>query len=72
MTKNTQHADSLLIDVLGGTGNVAALCECSPAAISQWRHKGIPKARRLHLQAIHPELFDEVTLSDEESSKAAN
>ena len=72
MKKKTLHADSAAIDFLGGTNQVAKLFQCKAPSVSQWRHRGIPKARRLHLQAIHPELFEEVTSSDEESSKAAN
>lgn len=47
----------LIIDGLDGTGAVASLCECDPGAVSQWRKKGIPKARMLFLRAARPK-FD--------------
>lgn len=46
-----------LIKSLGGTGQVAALCNISDAAVSQWRHSGIPKARLDFFKAIRPDLF---------------
>lgn len=48
-----------IIERLGGTVAVAQLCECSPQAVSQWKFKGIPKARELHLKAIRPDAFVE-------------
>lgn len=49
----TKHANQI-IDALGGTGAVAELCDVKPAAVSQWRLRGIPathfrwmKAKRL-------------------------
>lgn len=46
-----------IIDALGGTVAVAALCETSPAAVSQWRKKGIPNARLMYLRAVRPHVF---------------
>lgn len=46
-----------VIDALGGTGEVAKLCEVSDAAVSQWRHDGIPRARLQFLRLAHPEVF---------------
>ncbi len=51
--------DSNLIDKLGGTAEVAKLCEVSPAAVSQWRTDGIPRARRMFLKVIRPEAFED-------------
>lgn len=39
-------SDSQVIDLLGGTGTVAALCGVGASAVSMWRHDGIPAARR--------------------------
>lgn len=47
-----------VIDALGGTGEVARLCEVSDAAVSQWRHDGIPKARLQYLRLARPGVFD--------------
>ena len=38
--------DSEIIDELGGTGAVAAICGVGPSAVSNWREDGIPAARR--------------------------
>jgi hypothetical protein len=45
-----------IIDALGGTSAVAKLFEVTTGAVSQWRKKGIPKARLLHLKSIRPDL----------------
>ena len=52
------HTDSKLIDTLGGTSAVARLCEVTPQAVHQWRLDGIPKARRMYLEAVRPEHFE--------------
>jgi hypothetical protein len=51
--------DSEIIDRLGGTTEVARMFEIEPPSVSEWRVNGIPKARRLHLKAIRPDLFPE-------------
>jgi hypothetical protein len=51
--ENTNH----LIDALGGTNEVAKLCDVRPQAVSQWRSEGIPKARLMYLRAIRPDIF---------------
>lgn len=50
-------SDSEIIDALGGTGEVAKMCDVSPQAVSQWRDSGIPKARRMYLKAIRADVF---------------
>lgn len=50
---------SKIIDELGGTAKVAALCEVSMAAVSQWRDDGIPKSRLMFLRLARPEVFKE-------------
>lgn len=49
--------DSQIIDELGGTSAVAELCQVSAPSVSEWRHTGIPKARRMYLQLLHPDVF---------------
>ena len=49
--------DSKVIDELGGTAKVAALCEVSMAAVSQWREGGIPKSRLMFLRLARPDIF---------------
>ncbi|OQY64733.1 MAG: hypothetical protein B6D47_12975 [Rhodocyclaceae bacterium UTPRO2] len=53
--------ENKIIDALGGTNEVARLCEVTKAAVSQWRRGGIPRARLLYLKAIRPEAFEEVS-----------
>lgn len=47
-----------VIDALGGTGAVAKLCDVNPAAVSQWRRDGIPKARLQYLRLARPDVFE--------------
>jgi DNA-binding transcriptional regulator YdaS (Cro superfamily) len=49
--------DSQLIDAAGGTKAVAALCAVSQSAVTQWRDKGIPPARRMYLALKVPKVF---------------
>lgn len=49
--------DSEIIDALGGTAKVAQLCEVEMAAVSQWRHAGIPHARIMFLRLARPDIF---------------
>ena len=51
------HPDSELIDALGGSGSVAALCKVTSQAVSMWRRNGIPDARRMYLEVVRPEAF---------------
>jgi hypothetical protein len=46
-----------IIDELGGTNAVAALCKVTKSAVSQWRTAGIPKARLMYLEAVRPDIF---------------
>jgi DNA-binding transcriptional regulator YdaS (Cro superfamily) len=43
--------DSAIIDLLGGTAKVARMCKCDPAAVSNWRIRGIPAAKFMFLGA---------------------
>ena len=40
-----------IINILGGTSKVSRLCNVSPAAVCQWRKKGIPDDRLIYLAA---------------------
>lgn len=46
--KLTEHA---LLQLLGGTGKVAQMCNVEPAAVSQWKKNGIPREHLLFLGA---------------------
>ena len=43
--------DTAIIDLLGGTGKVAKMCDVAPAAVSQWRIRGIPADKYMVLGA---------------------
>ena len=60
---------SQIIDAAGGTAKVARLCEVEMAAVSQWRHSGIPNARLMFLKLARPEVFSEI--SKQESAAEA-
>jgi len=44
-------ASSKIIDILGGPTEIAAMCNVSPQAVSQWRQGGIPKGQLVILAA---------------------
>ena len=48
-----------LIDALGGTAEVARLCDVKQPSVSEWRKNGIPAARLMYLRAVRPDLFVE-------------
>jgi hypothetical protein len=56
MGMDTQTPDTI-IDALGGTAEVARLCDISSQAVSQWRTNGIPRAQMKYLRAVRPEAF---------------
>lgn len=56
-----------VIDALGGTNAVARLCEIAPASVSDWKKKGIPKARLMYLKLAVPKVFRDLA----KQSKAA-
>ncbi len=62
---------SQLIDALGGTAKVARLCEVEMAAVSQWRHDGIPNARLMFLKLARPEVFKMIEKKPKKNSPAA-
>jgi len=60
--KLTEHA---LLQLLGGTGKVAKMCEVEPAAVSQWKKNGIPREQLMFLAArIEKESHGLVTRQD--------
>lgn len=46
-----------IIDALGGTNEVARLCEIKPPSVSEWRRDGIPHARLMFLKLARPDVF---------------
>ncbi len=47
-----------VIDGLGGTVAVSALCNITTGAVSQWRNNGIPDSRMMYFMVIRPDLFN--------------
>jgi DNA-binding transcriptional regulator YdaS (Cro superfamily) len=43
--------DTAIIDLLGGTTKVARMCKVDPAAVSNWRIRGIPAEKYMLLGA---------------------
>jgi hypothetical protein len=48
---------SRVIDALGGTNEVARICNIKPPSVSGWREDGIPDARLMYLKVIRPDVF---------------
>jgi hypothetical protein len=49
--------DTEIIDALGGTAEVARICNVRPPSVSEWRKNGIPPARRQFLMLFKPHAF---------------
>jgi hypothetical protein len=65
MPYNAAMDANKIIDALGGTNAVAAMCEIKPASVSQWRTDGIPQARELYLRLLRPEVFEAQAANDD-------
>lgn len=63
--------DSEIIDKLGGTAEVARLCQVRPPSVSEWRVRGIPQARRLYLALLRPDVFEASDAAGSPESEAA-
>lgn len=46
-----------IIDELGGTSEVARICNVQPPSVSEWRKTGIPEARLMFLRLLRPDVF---------------
>lgn len=51
------HDPNKIIDALGGTAEVARLCELRMPTVSCWRKNGIPRPWLLYFTLLRPELF---------------
>jgi hypothetical protein len=58
-----------IIDALGGTTEVARLCELTTGAVSQWRHGEIPKPWLKFLRAARPRVFKKIEQQAAETAK---
>ena len=62
---------SAIIDALGGTSEVARLCNVKAPSVSEWRVRGIPPAREMYLRAVRPEVFEAASVNQAESGSEA-
>jgi DNA-binding transcriptional regulator YdaS (Cro superfamily) len=51
MDTKLKLTDTAIIDLLGGTAKVARMCKVDPAAVSNWRIRGIPADKYMLLGA---------------------
>ncbi len=58
MTPEEESKVSALIDALGGTGELASLCQVTSPSISGWRKRGIPHAWLMFLRERFPQHFN--------------
>jgi hypothetical protein len=63
--------DSEIIDRLGGTTEVARICQIKPPSVSEWRSSGIPSARRQFLALLRPEAFEAMPIKSVRQTVAA-
>lgn len=75
---NSVMDSKIIIDALGGTSEVASMCECTPQAVSQWfgvdasgEARSIPKARLMYLKAIRPDVFSKIEQGQSRASESA-
>ena len=65
MDTKLRLTDGAIIDLLGGTAKVARMCKVDPAAVSNWRIRGIPADKFMLLGArIETESHGLVTRQD--------
>jgi DNA-binding transcriptional regulator YdaS (Cro superfamily) len=65
MDTKLKLTDNAIIDLLGGTAKVARMCKVDPAAVSNWRVRGIPADKFMFLGArIEKESHGLVTRQD--------
>jgi len=65
MDTKLKLTDTAIIDLLGGTSKVAKMCRVDPAAVSNWRIRGIPADKFMFLGArIETESHGLVTRQD--------
>ena len=60
-----------IIDALGGTAEVARMCNVKPPSVSEWRTHGIPQARLMFLKLARPDVFAAIETAAETQQKAA-
>lgn len=56
------HAHKV-IEALGGTAEVARIFDIRMPSVSDWKEKGIPRARMMYLKAVHKKALKGINLS---------
>lgn len=56
---------NMIIDALGGTAEVARICQVKPPSVSEWRTAGIPPARLMYLKLLRPDVFKDSSGGEE-------
>lgn len=56
----TAHPDAKIIDALGGTNAVARIFDIKAPSVSDWKKSGIPRSRKMYLEAVYPEVINAV------------
>lgn len=59
-----------IIDALGGTAEVARLCDVRLPSVSQWRTSGIPHARLMYLRLLRPDVFAAIETAETQQKAA--
>lgn len=67
---NTHISPDKVIDALGGTAEVARLCDVESQAVSMWRHRGIPNARLMYLRLLRPDVFAAIETAETQQKAA--
>lgn len=52
-----EHPDAAIVDALGGPTVVGRIFQINSQAVSAWKKSGIPRARRMYLELVHPDAF---------------
>ena len=68
---DTKINASKVIDRIGGTSEVARLCEIKPPSVSEWRKAGIPKPWLKFLRMARPDAFAEIERLEAVAGKGA-
>jgi hypothetical protein len=67
----SEHPDAELITAMGGPVVVAGVFEIAPQAVSAWKRRGIPKARRMYLELARPDVFRPVPQGQDQEARDA-
>lgn len=54
------HVDSKIVARIGKNTTIAKECGITPQAISNWKKRGIPKARIKYLMLVFPHAFNDM------------